>query len=100
MLDTKENRPDHLVVLLYLKLEYFELINVIDPNYNIYFSKSFILSNIYLVSTLDQPSVHFPVRAHHLYFGHLMRLARPRHFLKYRNDYCVNALRFSKTNMA
>ena len=48
------------------------------------------------MSTLDQPSGHFPVRAHQMYFGHLMRLARPQHFLKYRNHYVFYTKRFSK----
>ena len=48
------------------------------------------------MSTLDQPSGHFPVRAYQMYFGHLMRLARPQHFLKYRNHYWLDAKIFSK----
>ena len=51
---------------------------------------------MYLVSTLDQPSGHFPDRAHQMYFGHLMRLARPQHFLKYRNHYIFYTKMFSK----
>ena len=52
------------------------------------------------MSTLDQPSGHFPVQAHQMYFDHLMRLARPQHFLKYRNHYVFYTKRFSKIYIA